>query len=219
MIPKIKSIAVVLFSVMMLYSCEEPASEKTSDTVSETVDSETTNPDVTKDEIQEEEVIKEQTVDERILEIKDFYSKIQASPNQNKNCINKSKTTYEGFGGDDDDEKYPFENKAKECQLEDGLMFQRVDLGGYEWGETCNFYYKDGKCFFVFISGGAEAYGYEYRVYYNREGDVIRVLLAENDFDGEEVSASIEVTDNKKKKEILDAVAYAEKEVKSILEK
>lgn len=207
---KINTIIIALFALMMVYSCEESATLDTGDTKNTVTDSESTSTDNT----QEEVVEVEQSVDDRILEIKEFYAFIQGSTDKNKNCVSDKKISYDGM-----EDQYPFENTAKECQLEDGFMFQQVLLNGYEWGETCTFYYKDGKRFFTYLSGGAEACGYDYRIYYNREGDVIRVLLAENDCDGQEVSSSIEVTDEKRKQEILGSVAHSEKELKSILQK
>ena len=113
---------------------------------------------------------------------------------------------------------YPFENTAKECQLADAFKYQQVNLNGWEWTETTTFYYKEDQCFFVYLKGDAEACGYEYRVYYNREGGVIRVLLAENDCDGEEVGSSIEVTDEKRKREILNSIDNSKKELRNYLQ-
>ncbi len=70
---------------------------------------------------------------------------------------------------------------------------------------------------FVYLTGDAEACGYDYRVYYDREGEVIRVLLAENDCDGDVIGSSIEVTDKKRKREILSSIANSKKEFRTIL--
>ena len=208
-----KILAAILFAFSITTGCEEATSDEVENTK---IENTTESSDVETDskEIPAEEEDATQTVEERINEIKELYAQIQSSSNKTNNCKNKAKTT---INYDVVEEGIPFENKAKECQLEDGLMYQQIVLNGYEWSETASFYYKDGQRFFTYVSGGAEAYGYDYRVYYDRNGEVIRVLLAENDYDGEEVSAPFEVTEAGRKKEILDAVAYAEKENQALL--
>lgn len=205
---KLTILTIALFSVVMLNSCDQA---RTSDPENAS-GSETTQKEQEK-ESQQEETKVEQTIDERIVEIKQLYSAIQKAQKKESACTSKSKTTYDGL-----EEKYPFENTAKQCQLEDDLMYQQVQLNGHEWSETCSFYYKDNALFFAFLSGGAEACGYDYRVYYNKDGEVIKVLSAENDCDGNEVSSSKDVTANsKKKEEILKSIAIAKAECKSIL--
>lgn len=169
---------------------------------------------VDKEDTPKEATTNAQTVSERIAEIKQWYAKIQASPNQNKDCTNKSKTT---INYDIIEEGFPMTNKAKSCNLEDGLNYKQVELNGYEWGETTSFYSRNGKRFFAFTQGGAEGCGYEYRVYYNESGEIIRMLSARNECDGQEVSASVEVTKKAEKEEILNTLANAEEELKTLL--
>ena len=164
-------------------------------------------------ETQEEVLEVKLSVGDRIIEIKEFYSKIQRAPNKEHNCITAVETR------NDELREYSYENTAKECQLADEFMYQQVNLIGYEWGETTTFYYKEDQCFFVYLSGGAEACGYDYRVYYDREGEVIRVLIAENDCDGDVIGSSVEVTDAKRKQEILSSIANSEKELNAILKR
>ena len=57
---------------------------------------------------------------------------------------------------------------------------------------------------------------HSYRVYYDRKGNVIRILLAENDFDDDNVGSNVEVNDTKKKQEILSSIASTEKELSDI---
>ncbi|MDG1332263.1 MAG: hypothetical protein P8P74_08025 [Crocinitomicaceae bacterium] len=208
-----KTFAAFLFVFALTLSCEEAVSETTDELKTENTDDVESSGDTPEETIQEEEDVP-QTVDERIKEIKELYAQIQSSPNQNKDCTSKAKTT---INYDVIEEGIPFENTAKECILENDLKFQQVVLNGYEWSETVSFYFKDDQRFFSYVSGGAEAYGYDYRVYYDKDGEVIRVLLAENDYDGQEVSAPFEITEEGRKKEILNAVAYAKKELDKLL--
>lgn len=154
-----------------------------------------------------------QTVEERILEIKSLYKEIQGYKGE-RSCQTATKTTYDGFN---DDDQFPFENKAKECKTETGFVVKEVTLNGYAWSEHNSFFYKDGILFFVFSQGGAEACAFEYRVYYSRENDVIRVLSAENDCEGDDVGSSEDVTEGKKRNEVLNSVGYALEQFKSIL--
>lgn len=209
----LKPFAVLIFAISITLGCEETASETSGEVKTETTE-EVTDIDEAQEEPQIEEEEAPQTLEERIQEIRELYAKIQSSPNQNNDCTSKSKTT---INYDVIEEGIPFENKVKKCRLEEELMYQQVVLNGYEWQETWNFYYKDDHLFFIYQSGGSEAYGYDYRIYYDREGEVIRVLLAENDYDGQEVSAPFEVKSENRKKEILDSADSAKKEMDAIL--
>ena len=121
---KINTIVIALFALIMVSSCEESASQDTGDTKNTVTNSESISTDAT----QEEEVIEaEQSIGDRILEIKAFYALIQGSTDQNKNCVSDKKISYDGI-----EDQYPFENTAKECQLENNFMYQQVHLNGYE---------------------------------------------------------------------------------------
>ncbi|MEJ6491266.1 MAG: hypothetical protein QNL60_02250 [Flavobacteriales bacterium] len=152
-----------------------------------------------------------QPVEDRIIEIKEFYSEIQKSSNNDKNCISSKRKRRDEFG--------EYENHAKICHLTGDLMYQQVKLNGHEWEETASFYYKGNKCFFVYINSFSEACAHSYRVYYDRNGEVIRVLLAENDCDGDNVGSNVEVTDRNQKQEILNSIAYSKKELSAILKR
>ncbi|MFK7787279.1 MAG: hypothetical protein AB8B56_19305 [Crocinitomicaceae bacterium] len=210
----LRFLSVLLLTLTIAVSCEE-AVEETFDELKGGISEELSDTEAPTTESDTEQKEAPQTVEERIQEIKELYAKIQNSPNQNKDCTSKSKTT---INYDVIKEGYPFENDAKKCNLEDGLMYKQVTLRGYEWGETANLYYKDGQRFFVFVTGGAEAYGYEYRIYYNKNNEVIRILLAENDYDGQEVSAPFILKDENRREEILNGVDIAMKEIATILD-
>lgn len=212
---KRKSLTAVLAATLLITACSETTSDNSE--IVDAVKGQLEAPSSEEEQTAPNETVESpQTVEERIQEIKKLYANIQRSPNQDQDCTTKSKTT---INYDVIEEGIPFENKAKECQLEDDLMYQQVTLNGYEWSETTSFYYHDGKRFFAYTSGGAEACGYDYRVYYDRDGEIIRVLLAENDCDGQEVSAPFEVTEEGRRDEILKSVEYAEKELNALLEK
>jgi len=196
-------------------SCEQADSDTNNEVGTENTEESSNTEMVEQDSPAEEIEEVPQTVEERIQEIKELYAKIQSSPNQNKDCTSKSKTTIDY---DILKEGYPFENTAKKCKLEDGLLYEQVTRNGYEWSETTSLYHKDGKRFFVFVTGGAEAYGYEYRIYYDKNYQDIRILMAENDYDGQEVSTPFVLKDENRREEILNGVDAAMKEIATILE-
>lgn len=205
---KSKILIPTLFAFAVFLSCEQAKSDANNDI-------ETENTEMVEEETPTEEIAETpQTVEERIKEIKALYANIQSAPNKNKDCTSKSKTT---INYDVIEEGIPFENSAKKCQLEDGLMYEQVTINGYEWSETTHFYYKDRQQFFVFVTGGAEAYGYEYRIYYDKNYKDIRILLAENDYDGQEVSAPFILKDENRREEILNGVDFARKEITTIM--
>lgn len=192
--------------LLILASCgASPDADSQSET--ENQDSISTSTDA--EEVEE----KEQTVEERVAEIKELYAMIQKADKKKQKCSTAKSTTMDGLM---EDMQYPFENTAQQCTLPDGYSYQTLELRGYEWAETAHFYFKDEALFFTFIEGGAEACGYEYRVYYNRSGEVIRVLSAENECDGGDLGKSKEVKEEKNRKEILDAVKYCQKEFAEI---
>lgn len=152
-----------------------------------------------------------QTIEDRIIEIKGFYSKILNASNKDKNCKSSKRII--------SDEKGEYENVVKTCRLKDNLSYKQGKLKGWEWQENANFYYKNNKCFFVYIKGSTSGSAYSYRVYYDRKGKVIRILLAENDFDNDNVGSNVKVNDEKKRQEILSSIASTEKELSAILER
>lgn len=208
---KIKAITTALFALMLIYSCEESVREEIEGSLN--IDSES---EISQEEGKEEEEPKEQTVDERIVEIKSLYAEIQGAKDKEKNCTSNS---VKDMNYDVIEDGIELTNKAKECRLNNDFMYQQVVMNGYEWSETCSFYYKEDKRFFAYLSGGAEGCGYDYRIYYDKDGEVIRVLLAENECDGQEVGNSKEITDEKRKGQIISSIANAEKEFKAILDK
>lgn len=154
-----------------------------------------------------------QSVEDRIAEIKDLYASIQKADKSKQKCSSWKSITKDGL---DMNMQFPFENTAEECTLPGGLRYQTLERNGYEWSETSHFYYKDDALFFVFIDGGAEACGYQYRIYYDMEGEIIRVLSSENDCDGDDVGKPTEVVDEKKRKEILKTLLRCQKDFMDI---
>ncbi|MEM6804540.1 MAG: hypothetical protein AAF696_24280 [Bacteroidota bacterium] len=204
----LKVLLTITLAFILLFSCAEKASTDKS------LQEKSSPPGTLLDSNQIEQKPK-QSLEDRILEIKDLYAKLQSYSSQEVDCKSASKTTHDGLS---EEHKYPFENKAQDCQLQDNFRYKLVELNGYEWSESTTFYYKGEQLFFTFLRGGAEACAYEYRVYYAEDASVIRILLTENDCNAEDVPPSTEVRDAKKREQILKAVASAEEELNNILQ-
>lgn len=131
------------------------------------------------------------TVDERVEQIRGWYGEIQKIGMNN--CKTKRKTRYErGFSSDS--EEFPFEQIVKTCNLNDDFELIRGEFSGYEWNQQVSIYKRKGKIFFIFVTGGAEAWSYEYRYYFDKDENLIRHLEREAD-GGDELSGP-----NKEKK-------------------
>jgi hypothetical protein len=145
--------------------------------------------EITDSELSNEE--KELTVDERVEQIRGWYGEIQKIGMNN--CKTKRKTRFErGFSSDGED--FQFEQIVKTCELNEDFELIRGEFSGYEWGQEVSVYKRKGKIFFIFVTGGAEAWSYENRYYFDSNENLIRHLEREAD-GGDELSGP-----NKEKK-------------------
>ena len=117
-------------------------------------------------------------------------------------CKTGSKTIYQSF--DDSSDGIPFKHSCKECSYSGGYKIYTGDFNGYEWYNKAFYYFKDGKLFFIFSEGAAESCAWEYRIYYDQNGNTIKILEKSNDCTGEEPDKSTEISDPLEKKRILD---------------
>lgn len=139
----------------------------------------------------------------RIQEIKKMYTDIiQLEKIEGfDKCKTGDKITYEGFSPES--EQMPFKQISKKCDFSGHYTIYIGEFIGYEWDEKIIYYYENEKLFFVFIEQGAEACASEYRVYYDLNGNIIKVLQKSNDCDGEKPAISIEVKDKSEKENLL----------------
>lgn len=155
----------------------------------------------------------------RIQTIKTMYSDIvelEKSIDTVKQCKTGKKTNYEGFGNSDS-EKYPFEQTAMKCTFTNGYSTLTGNFSGYEWGAKTIFYYKNDALFFVFSDQGAESCIFEYRIYYDTAGKVIKMLEKSNDCGGEVPTKNVEVKDAVEQKRILENIAKDRTEILEML--
>jgi hypothetical protein len=133
----------------------------------------------------------------RITEIKKMYVETNKliENKTNSNCKSATKTEYEGF--DENSEKFPFQQSAEKCILTNEYQTLSGIFNGYEWNCNLSIYQKNGKMFFALMSSGAEACSSEYRIYYDINENVIKVLAKQNDCDGNSPTINKEITDKK----------------------
>ena len=142
----------------------------------------------------------------RILEIKKMYGEVikLSSSITSKNCKTGKVTNYEGF--DESSEKMPFEQTAEYCNVSVDYTTYKAKFCGYEWSNETIFYLKGNKVFFVFMSSSSEACTNEYRIYYDLNGNVIKILNKSNDCNGDKPVKSSEIADKVEMKNIIDGV-------------
>ena len=144
----------------------------------------------------------------RILEIKKMYGEIikLSTSNTSKQCKSGKRTDYEGLN--EESKKFPFPQTAELCRLSKDYSTYHAKFCGYEWHSDTTYYLKDNKIFFVFSSSNPESCKSEYRVYYDLNGKVIRILQkSDPDCDGSVASEnSIEIKDKVEMKSIVNSI-------------
>ena len=185
--------------LFFLSSCGGNSDDISSKNSSSTENTKSEKEEITDSELSNEE--KELTVDERVEQIRGWYSEIQKIGMNN--CKTKRKTRFErGFSSDGED--FPFEQIVKTCELNEDFELIRGEFSGYEWGQEVSVYKRKGKIFFIFVTGGAEAWSYEYRYYFDSNENLIRHLEREADGGDELSGPNIEKKINAKKKYVKD---------------
>jgi hypothetical protein len=193
------NIILLIFSVLLFVRCSENLEKNKNPTSNENpkeAGSEKLIP-----EMKSEEEDKELSVDERVEQIRGWYGEIQKIGMNN--CKTKRKTRYEkGFSSDS--EEFSFEQIVKTCELKEDFELIKGEFSGYEWAQQVSVYKRKDKIFFIFVTGGAESWTYEYRYYFDSDENLIRHLVREAD-GGDEISGpNIEKKINAKKKYVKD---------------
>jgi hypothetical protein len=130
------------------------------------------------------------SVTTRVSEIQKWYAEIQAIGL--KNCTSKTYTVYEDFG----EEKYPYGQSIQRCNLNPTYTLLNGDFNGHEWAENVKVYLKNGKIFFVFISGGSDGGDFEIRYYCNEDEKIIKELRRDADLGEELTGPNSEINTN-----------------------
>lgn len=123
------------------------------------------------------------TPEERIIQIKSWYKEMMSLKTKSNECVTDTIITMEKAFEEMDE--IEFEQVGRACNLENGFSYLEGEFYGYEWATTTTFYYKNNQLFFAYSRGGAEACAFEYRLYYDMNGEVLRITEKTNDCDGE----------------------------------
>jgi hypothetical protein len=162
---------------------------------------------------QDERNEKKLTVEERIEEIRNWYTEIQKIGL--KNCQTKRKTRFEN-GLIPESERMPFEQVVKTCKLNEDFDIIKGEFSGYEWAQQVSICKKNGKVFFIFVTGGAESWSYEYRYYFDTDENLIRHLEREAE-GGEEISGpNKQIKIDPKKRSVHDCAKDYLKEIEFV---
>ena len=152
-----------------------------------------------------------QSVEDRIIEIREFYSKIEIARSKEYNCFSATKGEGQVW-------------TAEECKWADGFKFQSYENKGPGFRFRTSFYYKGDQLFFVFKKIMDEGFSNGTRVYYDREGEVIRMLYEyeEGEYGGREEGfvpekGNYEVTNESVKQIELSSIADDLKSLNTLL--
>jgi hypothetical protein len=118
---------------------------------------------------------KREITEKRIQEIKLWYAQVENT--KKDSCTTKKRIKHEGF--DSHSEQIPFEQEVEICSI--GKQYEKIvgNFSGYEWGSQISIYKKEGKVFFVFVTGSSESLSYEERYYWDNNEQLIRFLNKE----------------------------------------
>jgi hypothetical protein len=117
---------------------------------------------------------------------------------------------------DNNNQKRPFDQTATFCKISKEYSTYHAAFLGHEWSSDVAFYLKDSKVFFVLMKSGAEATYDEYRIYYDINKNVIKILNTSNGGDANipfETVKPKEIKDKAEKKRIMDDVNSSFKKV------
>lgn len=154
-----------------------------------------------------------QSIESRILEIKEMYKIATKWENYDKKeiCKKGSKQTQE--------ENELFMQNAKLCSFPEGYKILYANFKGWEWSDDIKYYYQNGKLFFIFYSAYSECGLTEYRVYFNKTGNVIRILKQYKDCSDEPQNKNIEIKRKEEYNMLVNLTKDKLKESYSIIQK
>ncbi len=128
--------------------------------------------------------------------------------NISKQCKKGKMTSYEGVFEDGTIEhaRSRVEQTAERCHISKDYTTYNAKFSGHEWESDEIYYLKNNKIFFVFISTMDESWEYVYRVYYDLNENIIKILMKSNDGGGGSHLNSSEIKDKAEMKRIYDDI-------------
>jgi hypothetical protein len=145
-----------------------------------------------------------QSIENRIKDIKKMYAEIgSVQKNEgNKDCKNGSvgKISEINFEGTKIYQKSTF------CNYSNGYRKLILYQQGWEWSSTTEYYFKNGMLFFVFSNELDLCNKSEFRLYFDIDGNAIRILEKASTCENENNIKNVEIYDFKRKNELIKMV-------------
>jgi len=161
-------------------------------------------------------IVLSQQKEYRIKEIKKMYAELNSLISLKKECIYGKKIEHEGF--DENSEKYPFDQMAESCKLSNNYKTLSASFNGYEWNCNMSYYLNNDIPFFVLMSTGAEGCISEYRIYLDKNGEIIQLLEKSNECDGNTPLINKEIQDLKQIDNIKNIIIQNRVKIDDILQ-
>lgn len=145
-----------------------------------------------------------QSVEDRVKQIRSMYAAV--------NDLHKSGAGYDckkGSTRNRAEVEYVndvYTQRANRCYYPNGYSKLSLNFEGWEWRTDGEYYYKDGRLFFVYLVRNSACGTRTYRLYYNNAGRIIRVLQQFNDCSEEVQGKNLEVYNSAAIAEIAEGV-------------
>ncbi|NBO59129.1 MAG: hypothetical protein EBU73_09395 [Chitinophagia bacterium] len=160
-------VPVFMIALLMVTSCAEKKEEVKSTTE--------TSP-------KQETVIAEPVEPDSLTRLQQIKSMVQECDNvfkgKKSSCIDGKKTVSEEVN---EGEAFSFDQTATKCKDVSGYELHTAYFNGHEWSNTVKIYLKNGIPFFVFSETYSEGFATESRYYFKTKGELLSVLVREND--------------------------------------
>jgi hypothetical protein len=162
------SLPICIALCIMFTSCSQKQEEGKA-----TVDSMTTK---------QETVISEPVEPDSLTRLQQIKSMVQECDNvfkgKKSECKDGKKTVSEEVN---EGEAFSFDQTATKCKDVSGYELHTAYFNGHEWSNTVKIYLKNGIPFFVFSETYSEGSATESRYYFKTKGELLSVLVREND--------------------------------------
>jgi hypothetical protein len=150
----------------------------------------------------------------RLRDIKAMYNKSEEILMYSENCklaekINR-KTVYEGS------EVFEFKQEAKHCILTNDLSVLEGNFSDWEWDATIKIYQNREIIYFALLIENDISQTNEFRAYFEPSGQLFKLLKRTN-YEREDMSSDIEITDKDTKSKIVDYILNKREEIFTML--
>jgi hypothetical protein len=99
-----------------------------------------------------------------------------------------------------------YTQRANRCYYPNSYSKLSLNFEGWEWAADGEYYYKDGRLFFVYLVMNTVCGKRTYRLYYNTSGRIIRLLQQADDCSEEVQGKNVEIYSSSEIRDISDDV-------------